>query len=115
MSMKSLRQRITSMNGINIPDADYLRVPAGEIRAAIAEVAELRRERDALAARLAEPMVIGACITDGRLHATVMRREANWHVTVLATAEIDVDMLHKRDCLAQMVPAAEPVHRLADE
>lgn len=61
MSMNSLRQRITSMNGIKIPDADYLRVPAGEIRAAIAEVAELRRERDELrrerdelGARLAE-------------------------------------------------------------
>ncbi|KDB51349.1 hypothetical protein X805_30700 [Sphaerotilus natans subsp. natans DSM 6575] len=66
------------------------------------------RERDALAARLAEPMVIGACITDGRLHATVMRKEANGHVTVLAAAELGVDMLHKRDCLAKLEPAAEP-------
>lgn len=57
MSMKNLRQRITSANGINIPDADYLRVPAGEIRVALAEATELRRERDELAAKYDELLV----------------------------------------------------------
>lgn len=45
---------------------------------------------------------IGACITDGVLHATVMRREANGHVTILAKAEMDAKSLLERDCLAEM-------------
>ncbi len=49
-----LMQRITSTNGIDIQDSAHVRVPAGEIRAALAEVDVMRRERDELAARLAE-------------------------------------------------------------
>ena len=49
MSLKHLMQRVTSMNGIDIPDSVHVRVPAGEIRAALAEADALRRERDELA------------------------------------------------------------------
>lgn len=48
MSLQHLTQRVTSMNGIDIPDSENLRVPAGEIRAAVAEADTLRRERDEL-------------------------------------------------------------------
>lgn len=55
-------------------------------------------------------MHIGACITDGVLHATVMRREANGHVTILATAEMDAASLVGHDVIAKMLTAAqEPV------
>lgn len=55
---------------------------------------------------------IGACITDGVLHATVMRREANGHVTILATAEMDAKSLLEHDCVAKLSPAApsQPVN-----
>lgn len=59
------------------------------------------------AAASQEPdMHIGACITDGVLHATVMRREANGHVTILATAEMDAKSLLEHDCVAKLSPAA---------
>lgn len=48
MSLKLLMQRITSMNGIDIQDSENLRVPAGELRAALAEAEAMRRERDEL-------------------------------------------------------------------
>ena len=48
MSLKLLMQRITSMNGVDIPDSENLRVPAGELRAALAEAEAMRRERDEL-------------------------------------------------------------------
>ncbi len=51
MDLKHLMQRITSTNGIDIRDSAHVRVPAGEIRAALAEADTLRRERDELAAR----------------------------------------------------------------
>ena len=55
-------------------------------------------------------LFIGACITDGRLHATVQRLESNGNVTLVATAEMDAASLHGRDCMAQMTPATpEPV------
>ena len=54
MDLKHLMQRITSTNGIDIRDSAHVRVPAGEIRAALAEVGVMRRERDDLAARLAK-------------------------------------------------------------
>jgi hypothetical protein len=57
----------------------------------------------------ADRLHIGACITDGKLHATVMRREPNGYVTVLATAEMDAASLHDRDCLTQMLAARPPV------
>lgn len=48
------------------------------------------------------PLFIGACITEGRLHTTVNRYEANGHVTCVATAEMDVEALKGRDCIAEM-------------
>jgi hypothetical protein len=41
------------------------------------------------------PLHLGVCIVAGKLHATVMRRESNGHVTVVATAEIDESMLRR--------------------
>ena len=76
MSMNSLRQRITSMNGIKIPDADYLRVPAGEIRAAIAEAAELRRERD-------EAAEVTKRWRSLALQVDLHRMQAVWHLNAL--------------------------------
>lgn len=64
--------------------------------------------RAALDAQKAEPLHIGACITDGKLHATVMRREANGHVTVMATAELDAASLAKHDGTSQMQYATPP-------
>lgn len=56
-------------------------------------------------------LYIGACITDGRLHATVQRLESNGNVTLVATAEMDAALLHGRDCMAQMTTAKpEPVN-----
>lgn len=56
------------------------------------------------------PPYIGACITDGRLHVTVMQRGADKRVTVLATAEMDAASLTERDCIAQATaPAMQPV------
>lgn len=55
-------------------------------------------------------LFIGACITDGRLHATVQRFESNGNVTLVATAEMDAASLHGHDCIAQMKQATpEPV------
>ena len=48
---------------------------------------------------------LGACIVQGRLHATVMRRNADGTITVVATAEMDEDSLRKHDCHAVMQPA----------
>jgi hypothetical protein len=48
------------------------------------------------------PLYMGACITDGRLHATVMRHEPGGHVTVVAMAEMDVASLQSRDCATRM-------------
>ena len=42
MSLKNLMQRITSLNGVEILDGDHVRVPAGEIRAALVEAERLR-------------------------------------------------------------------------
>lgn len=55
-----------------------------------------------------EPLHLGACLTDGKLHATVMRREPNGHITVMATAEIAESMLRAHDCHAVMTPAQAP-------
>ncbi len=69
---------------------------------AIAALALARAEQ-------AEPvgggLYIGACITDGILHATVMRHESGGQVTVVATAEIDAERLHTNDALSKMRPA----------
>jgi hypothetical protein len=51
------------------------------------------------------PLHIGACLTDGKLHASVMRREANGNVTCVAMAEIVEAELRRHDCFAQMVAA----------
>lgn len=48
------------------------------------------------------PLFMGACITEGRLHATVMRREKSGSVTVVATAEMDAAKLHTHDGIASM-------------
>lgn len=59
-----------------------------------------------------EPLHLGACITDGKLHATVMRREANGYITVVAAAEIDEVSLRAGDCHALMTapdPQAQAV------
>ena len=73
----------------------------------------LMRLASLIEARKATPeprLFIGACITDGRLHATVQRLESNGHVTLVAMAEMDAASLHGRDCVAQMTPATpEPV------
>lgn len=55
------------------------------------------------------PLHLGACITDGKLHATVMRSEVDQSITVVATAELDVDALERSDCYAAMraVPVAD--------
>jgi len=45
---------------------------------------------------------LGACLKDGKLFATVMRREPNDHITVVATAEIHEDYLRASDCHAVM-------------
>ena len=45
MGLKHLMQRITSTNGIDIQDSAHVRVPAGEIRAALAEIAAQPPER----------------------------------------------------------------------
>ncbi len=47
-------QRTTSMNSIDIRDEDPIRVPAGHLRGAAAELQRLISERDELAAKLAE-------------------------------------------------------------
>ncbi len=69
---------------------------------------------DALAARLGGRMFIGAFISDGRLYATVMRRNGNGGVTVLAHTDLEVDLIEKRECFATMAPAADR-HPLTDE
>ena len=54
------------------------------------------------------PYFIGACITEGLLHATVMRRDASGSIHVLACAEMDAESLKGSDCIAQMTaPGAE--------
>lgn len=58
-------------------------------------------------AQASEPLHLGACLTDGKLHATVMRREANGHATVVATAVIAESMLRKHDVHAAMTPAVQ--------
>lgn len=65
------------------------------------------------AAPVARPLHIGACITDGMLYTSVMRRESNGHTTVVATAKMDAASLHKRDCIAQMTPASDPAAPVA--
>jgi hypothetical protein len=59
-------------------------------------------------------LFIGACITDGRLHATVQRLESNGDVTLVATAKMDAASLHGHDCIAQMTPVA-PTQQAAGE
>lgn len=56
-----------------------------------------------------EPLHLGACLTDGKLYATVMRREANDHITVVATAEIAESMLRKHDAHVVMQPGRAPL------
>ena len=59
---------------------------------------------------------IGACITEGRLYANVMRIEPNESVTVIAMASMDASYLTNRDCIARMLPAQQPRHKpLTDE
>lgn len=55
-----------------------------------------------------EPMHIGACLSDGKLHATVMQRQPGGSILVLATAEIAEDSLRRSDCHAVMAPATQP-------
>ena len=52
----------------------------------------------------AAPLHVGACITDGKLYVTVMRSEANEHVTVVAQAEMAAASLHGGGCLALAAP-----------
>ncbi|MDB0544492.1 hypothetical protein LBW62_24970, partial [Ralstonia solanacearum] len=51
------------------------------------------------------PLHLGACITDGKLYVTAMRYEDNRTLSVVATAELDVDALVKGDCHAVMTYA----------
>lgn len=69
-----LKHLIKSTNGIDIQDSAHVRVPAGEIRAALAEVGVMRRERDDLA------VLVGA-----ELAAYAMQREGvprGWPTTL---------------------------------
>lgn len=61
------------------------------------------------AIHLAPDLHIGACITDGMLHATVMHKAGKGPVTIIATARMDVDKLRDCDCIADMQPAAQPI------
>ena len=53
---------------------------------------------------------LGACIVQGRLHATVMRRNPDSTITVVATAEMDEASLRGQDChaLMQAAPKDQP-------
>lgn len=90
-----------------VPENDHTAVGAifsvlGNMRRAMER--QERASADA-AIRLAPHLHIGACITDGQLHATVMHKAPDGPATVVAMAEMNVDALHKCDCIATMTPA----------
>ena len=59
---------------------------------------------------------IGACITEGRLYASVMRTDPNGSVTVIAMSNMDAASLANNDCTARMLPAQQPKREpLTDE
>lgn len=91
-----------------VPENDHTAVGAifsvlGNMRRAMER--QERAGADA-AIRLAPHLHIGACITEGRLHATVMHKAGNGPATVVAMAEMAVDALKEHDCIATMTPAA---------
>lgn len=67
------------------------------------------RQQPATAPAQEPPLHIGACIVDGKLHATVMRNDGGGHITVLAVAEMEVASLVDHDCVAQMKQAGAPL------
>lgn len=92
-----------------VPENDHTAVGAifsvlGNMRRAMER--QERAGADA-AIRLAPHLHIGACITEGRLHATVMHKAGNGPATVVAMAEMAVDSMKEHDCIATMTPAAQ--------
>ena len=64
-----LMQRIKSTNGIDIRDSAHVRVPAGEIRAALAEVERLAQDRRDRFAELGRRVAIWTACSIGAVMA----------------------------------------------
>lgn len=94
MSLKTLTQRITSLNGVEILDSDFVRVPVSEIRAALAEVAALKAGISSVLKEIDGEFVPGAERKTYSSPEVAMDRIRS--VTRTALTELDVAYMQNR-------------------